>query len=405
MKAKKPLGWPSYMTAKRLRTATAYYWSPPTWAKKQGCTIDPEALGADYAAAKARCDEVLNPQLESWRKRELPSESTRALPGSYDWSVTVYKSLPAYTKKPAKTQRSYDSALDIIADFKLKDGRRFGTLSLKSITPGAVDRLYQKIVEGGRGERQRTAKLCMDVARNAWNKARRDKPSLVPAENPFKGVEIEYEPKVTSAATLAQVMTFVGKADELGRPSLGTAAMIGFFWLQRVEDIFTRLSWSHYRPSDMPGFVRVFHHKTGEVVEMPLYDEDGSELWPELVARLDAVERVGTLIVMRDGVDRKRKVQLPWATSATNPLRHAQREIARIRDAAGLPASITFTTFRHGGHTDGADADLTDAQLRALGAHRTTRMIRLYAKGTPAQRRAGARKRLARRTKQGGLSE
>lgn len=405
MRVKKPAGWPSYMTAKRLKASTAYYWSPPTWAKKQGCTIDAEPLGSDYTLAKARCDEVLNPQFESWRKRELPLETTRALPGTYDWLVAVYKSLPAYAKKPDKTRRSYDAALAIIADFKLKDGRRFGALGLKSITPGAVDRLYHKILDGGRGDRQRTAKLCIDVARNAWNKARRDKPTIVPSENPFKGVEIEYEPKETSAATLAQVMTFVAKADELGRASLGTAAMIGFFWLQRVEDIFTRLAWTHYRPADMPGFVRVFHHKTGAVVDMPLYDDDGSELWPELIARLDAAERVGTLIVMRDSVDRKRKVQLPWATSASNPLRHAQREIARIRDAAELPENITFTTFRHGGHTEGADADLTDAQLRALGAHRTTRMIRLYAKGTPDQRRAGARKRLARRTKQGALSE
>jgi hypothetical protein len=35
-------------------------------------------------------------------------------------------------------------------------------------------------------------------------------------------------------------------------------------------------------------------------------------LWPELVARLDAAPRYGTLIVTRDQPDRRRKVHLPW---------------------------------------------------------------------------------------------
>ena len=67
--------------------------------------------------------------------------------------------------------------------------------------------------------------------------------------------------------------------------------MIAFFWLQRQEDIIKRLSWTHYRPADAPQ-VRIFHHKTGELVELPLYDEDGSALWPEIMDRLDARPRM-----------------------------------------------------------------------------------------------------------------
>src|SRR5262245_53803821 len=61
--------------------------------------------------------------------------------------------------------------------------------------------------------------------------------------------------------------------------------------------------------------------------------------------------------------------------------------------------------LRHGGNTEGADADLTDAQLRALSGHRTANMTVIYARQTMKQRRAGARKRLAARTKTGDLSE
>jgi integrase len=186
----------------------------------------------------------------------------------------------------------------------------------------------------------------------------------------------------------------VAKADELGHRSIGTAALIAFWWLQREEDIFMRLSWSHYRPADAPQTIRILHNKTGESVSVPLYDEDGTHLWPDLVHRLDNEPRLGTLLVMRDTPDPKKQVHLPWATSASNPLRHVQRIVAKVRDAAGMSQDITFTSFRHGGDTDAADAGLTDAQIRALSGHKTAAMISVYAKGTKDQRLAAARKRL-----------
>ena len=61
--------------------------------------------------------------------------------------------------------------------------------------------------------------------------------------------------------------------------------------------------------------------------------------------------------------------------------------------------------LRHGGNTEGGDADLTDVQLRALSGHKTAAMTVLYAKSTMKQRRSGARKRLEARTKGGNLSK
>jgi hypothetical protein len=49
---------------------------------------------------------------------------------------------------------------------------------------------------------------------------------VVPAANPFKGVDIEYEPKQNRLATFEQLMQFVRAADQDGTPSLGTASMI-----------------------------------------------------------------------------------------------------------------------------------------------------------------------------------
>lgn len=42
----------------------------------------------------------------------------------------------------------------------------------------------------------------------------------------------------------------------------------------------------------------------------------------------------------------------------------ASKKIVR---AANLRDELSFSSFRHGGFTEGADADLTDAELRATG--------------------------------------
>ena len=367
----------------------------------QGCTLAIEALGTDYAEAKKRCDELLNPHLDAWRNRDdfVPG-SGHPTHGTFDWMVEVYKTSPLYRKLPAKTAKSYDAALRLASQHKLKDDRIFGALDLNSITPGAADRLFDRLKERPDGsERIRTAVLTVTVCKRAWNVARRDKPKVVPWANPFDKMELAYKPTPTRPVTHEELTRFVKAADEAGEHSLGTAAMIAYYWLQREEDIIGRLSWSHYRPEDAPDVARIFHHKTGKLVDIPLHDEDGTVLWPELMARLDTALRYGTLIVTRDRLDRRRKVHLPWQ------LDYFRHRVAKIREAAGIDFSVKFMGLRHGGNTEGGDADLTDAQIRALSGHQTASMTALYTKATMRQRRLGARKRLEARTKGGDLSK
>jgi hypothetical protein len=389
------------MVVRRLKSgAAAYYWVLPTWAKRSGCTLQVEALGLDYALAKQRCDEVLNPQFDAWRKREEIVHPDRVQIGTFDWMITVYKSSPLFQKLPARTQRSYDAALHLASQHELKDKRRFGMLPLASITPGAADRLFDRL--RGRpdgGDRIRTAVLSVTVCKRAWNVARRDKPKIVPWENPFQKMEISYDPKTTRPVTHDELTLFAKAADEMGECSVGTAAMIAYYWLQREEDIIGRLSWSHYRPLDAPDVARIFHHKTGQLVDIPLYDEDGTVLWPELMERLDSSPRYGTLIVTRDRLDRRRKIHLPWKAD------YFRHRVAAVRTAAGIDFEAKFMGLRHGGNTESGDADLTDSQIRALSGHNTSAMTALYTKQTMRQRRAGARKRLEERTKGGNLSK
>jgi hypothetical protein len=389
------------MVARRLKSGTAaYYWVLPTWAKRSGCMLQAETLDLDYALAKQRCDEVLNPQFDAWRKKEEIVHPDRAQIGTFDWMITVYKSSPLFRKLPARTQRSYDAALRLASQHELKDKRRFGMLPLSSITPGAADRLFDKLRRRSDGrDRIRTAVLSVTVCKRAWNVARRDKPKIVPWENPFQKMEISYDPKTTRPVTHHELTLFVKAADEMGECSVGTAAMIAYYWLQREEDIIGRLSWSHYRPLDAPDVARIFHHKTGQLVDIPLYDEDGTVLWPELMERLDSSPRYGTLIVTRDRLDRRRKIHLPWKAD------YFRHRVAAVRTAAGIDFEAKFMGLRHGGNTESGNADLTDSQIRALSGHNTSAMTALYTKQTMRQRRAGARKRLEERTKGGNLSK
>jgi hypothetical protein len=391
------------MVSKRLKSgATAYYWAAPTWALKAGCPVEREALGTDYAAAKKRCDDLLNPQFDAWRLgAKAPALSERITLGTFNWLVALYKSSPKYRDRPPKTRKSYDAALRLVADYTLTDGRKLGSLSLISILPGAADRLYDRLRRTTDGrERNRTAVLAMRVCQRAWNIAYRDRPDVIPLANPFAKMGLSHQAKTTRPVTFEELVRFVAAADAADDASLGTAAMIAFFWLQREEDILKRLSWSDYRPTDAPGMVRIFHHKTGVRFDLPLFDpNDGSALWPELVERLDRTPRYGTLIVTRDRLDRRGKVHLPWKED------YFRHRFAAIRSAAGIDENVKFMGLRHGGNVEGAEAGLTDAQLRALSGHKTTAALLRYAQETEGQRVVAARKRRAARTNRGEMSE
>jgi hypothetical protein len=173
---RKPAGWPEYMVSKNLsRGHLGYYWQLPTWARNRGCPQRSEALGTDFSLAKHRCDKVLNPRFEAWRKNE-PVCAVHSIVGTFDWMVEQYKASPKWRILAPGTRADYDRSLSLVAQHTLKDGRSFGELSLRSITPGVADRIHEHLLMAGNGHRQRTAKLAMDVCRRAWGVAYRTAP-------------------------------------------------------------------------------------------------------------------------------------------------------------------------------------------------------------------------------------
>jgi hypothetical protein len=412
MTRRSALPTPRYVERKPLKSGWGYFFNVPTWARRAGCPISSEALGVDYEAAVTRAEIVLLPAFDSWRSGGASDTavSSVAAPGTLDWVFAGYRADRRFTKLDPKTRRNHEVGFGLVGGYQLKDGRRLGQARLALITTAVTDAVYEKLLivtetdAGGNTverERRTTVNHAMKTCRRAWNVAARRNPGKLPLINPFAKMGLRSSDRETPTATFAELQTFRTKAIEKGYASLATAALLAWEWLQREEDIFGTFDVMHYRPKERPNTVRIVHEKTREENWIPLFDAQGVPLYPELMGELELLkrDRIGGLMLRRDWGDR-----IPWP-SASGDLSLMRHNVKKIIRAAGLRDALSFTSFRHGGFTEAADADLTDAEIRAQGRHKSTKVLPRYAKRTMKQVEAGAKKRRAVRTDGGHLSE
>lgn len=384
----KPEGWPRYMIARRLKSGdTAYYWEPRSKDTAAGCPIQGEPLGKSYAEAKGRAD-LLNTHLDAWRGGQGAVKILDpARVGTLRWLVERYKRSPAWDKVSEPNRDHYSYILDLVLDFELKNGTPLGDALLPSISARAVDRLYQKLQTGPRGSRVRVPVMCIMRMARAWDVVRRLYPDDVPAENPWRGVELVHGNETTRPATRDEAYLLHKALVAAGQPWLAAVPLVCFEWHQRPENVLAgHLTWQDYRPPERPEWVRIVHHKTGERVWLPLTDKKGP-LFPEIMAYLDGLERIAPAI----SVFRPRGKGDP---KAIDP-HHAAKLVRDARTAAKLGDHVTLAACRHGGLTELGDAELTEQGVMALSGHRTPDAARLYVKRTEAQRAAAARRRRA----------
>jgi len=403
---------PRYTRRRLLKSGQwAYFFEPATCYKKDGCTVHAEALGTDYAAAVKRVEELLLPAYDSWRTGGLSDVVPNRGPveGTFDWLVFIFKTHRAWKDLDHQTQRQYENGLRLVADYRLKHGGRAGAERLSDFTRAFVDAIYEKLLVVERvdtngqlvsKERRRFANAAMISCRRAWFIGMRAQEKIVPSLNPFSRMGLKARrtgdaPRETPTATWDELLTFRSRAIELGHRSIATSALVAWEWLQREEHIFGAFEVGHYRPKERPDSVRIVHPKTGEEAWWPLFDNDGSALFPELMAELDQITSQvhSGLVFRRDHPNRYKGIGLPTWITARQDLRYLRATVRRIILSAGLRPELSFTSFRHGGFTEGADSDWTDAELRAAGRHRSARQLPTYAKRTQKQLISASQKR------------
>jgi len=315
------------------------------------------------------------------------------------------------TQLDGKTRRNHENGFKLVGGHVLKDGRRLGQVRLTTITTAVTDALYERLLivtdTAGNviGERRTTVNHAMKSCRRAWNIVSRRHPGKLPLVNPFAQMGLRSSDRETPTATFDELQAFRAKAVEMGLPSLAIAALIGWEWLQRETDIFATFDVAHYRPKEHPSMVRVIDEKTRAESWIPLFDDTGAPLYPELMAELDAIkrDRIGGLMLRRDWGDRG-----PWPTWPKPDMpdfTHLSRKVKEIIRAAGLRDELSFTSFRHGGLTETGDAELTDREILAQSRHTTVKVLPKYVKRTTKQIETGTKKRRASRTKTDQMSE
>lgn len=397
----KPRGWPRYLKEKQLKAergghpVIAYYWERPTWAKppneKHGrpCTVQSEALGTDLAAAIGKA-ELLNQHFDEWRLgvEVKPAEGTvKAL-------LAWYRTIDRFKDLGVRSMRDYHHYMDVLESFQLKT-TTFGQRRAAEVEARHVDSMYRALFKQ-RGKR--AAAYCMQVAKRVWNEAIRHKKLKGP--NPFEKMGLDMRAvKGNRATSRAEYEAFRAKAREMGIQSMATAAALSFELVRRVTDVFgytfgqpldasPLIAWEDYEPGLK---IALRQHKTGDAQIIPLRgdpdpeseDEDGRTkgplLYPALEQELSRMKRGTGHIVIDEENGRRYEEQ------------RAQRVFRKIRKAAGLPATMTLTGFRHGGATELGDAGVND--IRPISGHRTLEQTGTYNKASQAKARtAGARR-------------
>jgi len=389
------MGWPRYMVEKRLRNGSvAYYWAPRARDLRNGFTLHSEALGTDFGVAKARADE-LNRHLDDWRRGRDSPRDLDMQPGfgTLAWLVERYKRTPAWEKVSGRSRPDYERAFALLLATPRKSGGDIGSAALGQIDARAVDKIYAKLQVGPRGHRVRQANLCILRTARAWDVVQRLYPNDVPAENPFRGVELTYGKGERPAATREQAVALHEALVAAGEPHLAVAPLVCLEWMQRPENVIAgHFAWTDYRPAERPNHVRIEHHKTGAMTWQPLADGEGP-FSPHLTAYLDQLPRLGVAVVLfQPIINRFKGTRGPARAFKMRDARARVRDAAR---AAGLPDWLTLDACRRAGLNELADSDLTETQEMAMSGHTTPNAKRRYVKRSEAQRLTAARKRRA----------
>lgn len=379
---------PRYVIKKIDRNGrNVYYFNVPTWARKRAIEtgdevpVHNEVLGSDIMSVIEKAN-LLNGILDSWREGE---KVERIEEDSIDHLVQWYKCHPKFLCMKEGTQKDYGRALNFISTVFMPSAKnRLGLAPASALQMKHADILYDIAKVNKEGKTVlRTANLFMIVYRRMWGLAlRAGKFNLT--VNPFEKMGLETrDPVGARPATYEELLIYIKAADALNLPEVGDAALIAFEFLQRVQHIIGVLAWSDYIPGKQ---IRIEHPKTGARVDFPLYFK-GETLFPEFEKRMAERTRRDGLIVM---LKRKKTGKIQQYERAWFHKTHV-----KVREYAGLPEDLKFSSFRKGGFTVLGNSGATDSEIMASGGHKQRQTISVYTKKTAEQIVSAVRKKRA----------
>ena len=163
---------------------------------------------------------------------DSPTIASVSVPGygTLAWLFDQYKRSNAFTDRVGERSRpGYERSMREIENIPTKAGGTVADLPVMSITPRAVDKIYSRLRVGPRKKnRTRQANYAIDIARRAWSRVHRLYPKIVPAVNPWVGVDRIGKKVEKPAATRDEAYALADALRDMGEPHLGAAALICF---------------------------------------------------------------------------------------------------------------------------------------------------------------------------------
>jgi len=391
-------------------------WEVSTPIAKAGFKPACLALGTDVSKAVAKVENDLLPRLRAFQAGSAAIMLPKMpVPGTVDELVHVYMTHPTstfLTRCNEKTRKQMTRLLAAGTDHRLRsgehEGMRIGSLMIEQLTAVEARALrieYETVEEAGidpdTGEtvtvvrnRPRMAELVFEALKTAFNAARGIYPKT-PANNPFEKQKFGTRfRKETYAADFYDLLNTLLAAEETGKRNMGTKCLVAYDLKIRVESIGTKLMVEHYKPPHRPDQMLITHWKTKRATWIDLRDLDGDPLYPALEERLDECkgERTTGILIPKDGT-----VDEPWGTAEGTLQSSFYASFRELMEAAGLPDECKFTSFRHGGITESAEAGCTENEMMILSGHLHSGTVQRYAKKTRRGREAARKKVLASR--------
>jgi hypothetical protein len=166
---------PRYVIAKPLKSGkTTFYYNVPKGYLKAGCPQLNQPLGTDYVAAcgdgNGGTAANLNGRFDEWfaTSRGIPVENPVRVE-TVDWLFRTYKASKAYLEKVSPRSRpDYDRIMQMVCDVATKVGDKVGDRLVKNISPAAADKIYDKVIQGKKGERLRQGEKAIKLCSKAW---------------------------------------------------------------------------------------------------------------------------------------------------------------------------------------------------------------------------------------------
>ncbi len=349
-----------------------WYWDPPDRLRKSH-NLKTKAAGTDQAAAWA--------YIRTLNRDHLGMGPGQPVVGSVAWVLEAFLESERCKGLAASTQKDYRwLARGILRPFPI-GSRTLGELPALAVKARHADGLYAELKKS---KGNATANYACRFARRVWKWAARRE--MVDPANPWASMELAGIKPRTALWTPEQVDQVVAKADELGRPSLGLATLIGYWFGHRQGDVLA-LTWSALEAEE------VDTSKTKRTLPV------NADVYPVLAqalaeARANAKQAALTAVPQRvppAHVLIHERTGLPYSP---HTFRHDWRDVAT---AAGLPPDIQFRDLRATTMTELSDSGADVISMSTHSGHKTPQMARRYARPTQDQFTNAARKRLSNR--------